>query len=74
MEITLLEQKLKYNYTEAIRFIAGGLVISANYNTNTNTNNILSALMDSYHGGILNHDSINRTQFNKSYKAKNVLT
>ena len=30
--------------------------------------------MDSYHGGILNHDSMNKTQIKKAYKAKNMIT
>ena len=64
LEIALLEQKILDNYTEAIRIIYRGFVINANIKTSTNT--VITALMDSYHEGLLKHTHMDKSQFREA--------
>ena len=56
LDIVLIEQELRDNYTEAIRLINRGLVINQNFNTNTDT--VATDLINSYHEILLNNNSM----------------
>ena len=72
MEIALKEQELQDNHIESIRIITGGFVINKNRTTNTDT--VVTALMDSYHERLQSHTHIYQHQFNESYIDKHMLT
>ena len=72
MDIALQEQELRDNYIESIRVIIRGFVINVNHTTNTDT--IVSSLMDSYHERLLKHTHIDQYQFNEAYKSKHMIT
>ena len=64
LEISLLEQELKHNYTEAISIVARGFVINMNHITNIGT--VVATLMDRYYEWLLKYTRTDQTQFNEA--------